>query len=153
MGALLAIVAWAEGGSLPLWVLLAGSFLLGILDAGRISAATTYAFDLVGPLLATSGIAIANLLAQSMGILGNLAGGVLLGGLGLVAALVVMSLSQLLGASVLGLSRGTAGVPTTGPASAPAGLRTSLTLLRRDRLLALHVPDRGRWSRCSASRR
>ena len=66
IGAMLAVVAWLSGGSLPLWVLLAGSFLMGILDAGRLSAATTYAFDLVGPLLATSGIAIANLLGQTM---------------------------------------------------------------------------------------
>jgi len=137
IGASLAIVAWAGGGSLPLWVLLGGSFLMGILDAGRIAAGTTYAFDLVGPLLATSGIAIVNLLAQSMGILGNLVGGVLLGGYGLVVALGVMSLTSLCSALVLGLSRGHTRRTVERPRPAPAGLRTALTLLRRDRLLML----------------
>jgi MFS family permease len=137
VGALLAGLAWIEGGSLPLWVLLGGSFLMGTLDAGRIAAATTYAFDLVGPLLATSGIAIANLLAQTMGIFGNLIGGALLGGFGLVVALGVMTLGQLFSAAVLGLSRGHTHRTGERPRVAPAGLRTSLTLLRRDRLLAL----------------
>ena len=137
VGALLAVTAWVGGGTLPLWVLLGGSFLMGILDAGRISAATTYAFDLVGPLLATSGIAVANLLAQAMGILGNLVGGVLLGGFGMVVALSVMTVSSLFSAVVLGLSRGHTRRTVERPRVAPAGLRTSLTLLRRNRLLML----------------
>ena len=118
-------------------MLLGGSFLMGILDAGRIAAATTYAFDLVGPLLATSGIAIVNLLAQATGILGNLIGGALLGGFGVVVALSAMILSLLLSAGVLGLSPGHARRTVARPQVAPARLRTSLTLLRRDRVLAL----------------
>ncbi len=137
VGALLTLVAWAQGGNLPLWMLLGGSFLLGVLDAGRISAATTYAFDLGGPQLATSSIAIANLLAQLMGICGSIVGGVLLSRYGLVVALGVLSLSQLLSATVLGLSRGHRRRRDLRPRAAPAGLRTALTLLRRDRLLTL----------------
>ncbi len=136
VASLMALVAWSEG-NLPLWVLLGGSFLLGILDAGRIAAATTYAFDLVGPLLATSGIAMANLLGQAMSIVGSLAGGYVLGRYGLVVALCLLSLSMVSSAVLLGLSRGHRRRTTAGPRPAAAGLRVSLTLLRRHRLLAL----------------
>jgi MFS family permease len=137
VGAVLAVVAAAEGGTLPFWALLGGSFLLGVLDAGRIATSTTYAFDLVGPALATSGIAVVNVLGQMAGIAGSIVGGQLLGTAGLPAALGVMSLGMLVSAAVLALSRGHRRRIDTRPKVAPAGLRVSMTLLRRNRLLAL----------------
>ncbi len=137
VGGVLALIAWADGGTLSLPMLLGGSFVLGILDAGRIATATTYAFDLVGPALATGAIAIGNLLAQVMAITGSLVGGAILGAYGVAAALGVMAVSLLVGALILGLSRSHRARDDIAPRPAPAGLRTSLTLLRRDRLLAL----------------
>ena len=60
-----------------------------------------------------------------------------MGSFGVVVALAVMTLSQIFSAAVLGLSRGHTRRATGAPRVAPAGLRTSLTLLRRDRLLVL----------------
>ncbi len=137
VGGVLALIAWVDGGSLSLPVLLGGSFVLGILDAGRLASATTYAFDLVGPALATGAIAIGNLLAQVTAIAGSIVGGAILSASGIPAALAVMAASLLGGALVLGLSRAHRARTDNTPRPAPAGLRTSLTLLRRDRLLAL----------------
>lgn len=137
VGVLLAAIALGNGGTLSLPALLVGSLILGILDAGRVATATTYAFDLVGPTLATGAIAVGNLLAQVAGIAGSVAGGFLLDGVGVPGALMVMSLSLLLGAIVLGASRAHRARTAAQPRPAPAGLRRSLTLVRRNRLLAL----------------
>jgi len=132
----LAALAVAGGGAIGLPVLLLGSFALGSLDTLRIAAGTTYTVDLVGPALATSGLAIANLVAQAAGIAGSAAGGLLLEEAGLAAAFVAVGIALLAVAGLLAFA------PRPGPRPArPAGTETSLrhafTLLRRDRLIAL----------------
>lgn len=159
----LGVLAAATGDTLPLWALIAGSLALGGLDALRIAAAQAYAYDLVGPALATTGLAVANLCALSGSVLGSVAGGLVLEAAGLAAAFLVLALVQVSVALALRWSRGhtprprrVATAPSLPPALDPAttldphpgttssetatagsGLRASFTLLRRDPLLRL----------------
>lgn len=133
---MLAVGAAASGGTLGFEALLAGAFLLGVLDTARIAGGTAYTFDLVGPALATSGIAVTHLAAQLAGIGGNAAGGMLLGRFGLVAALAAMAVGLLSSAAVLVVGPSPPRRARAEPA-AHGSLREAFTLLRRDRLLAL----------------
>src|SRR5205085_898201 len=79
----LGVIAAANGGDLTFPMLAAGAFLLGVLDTARIAGGTAYTVDLVGPAIATAGIAVTNLVAQFGGIGGNVVWGVLLQRFGL----------------------------------------------------------------------
>ncbi len=133
----LALVAWQNGDQLPFWALIGGSFVLGIMDAGRVAANAAYAFDLVGPVLATAGIAIANIVGQLAAITGGVVGGFLLDGPGLSATILVQALASLGAAVALALTHGHRRAIDRGSRGQPPSLRSSLTLLRRDRVLAL----------------
>ncbi|MBX3031782.1 MAG: MFS transporter [Chloroflexi bacterium] len=137
VGAVLGLIAWQDGDQLPFWALIGGSFVLGIFDAARLAANAAYAFDLVGPSLATAGIAIANLAGQLANAIGGIVGGLLLDGPGVGATLMVQALASLGAAILLSLTHGHPRTGDRGPRETPAGLRVSLTLLRRDRVLAL----------------
>ena len=133
----LAITAVVNDGSVPFWMLLVASFLLGIFDAARIASATAYAFDLVGPALATSGIAIANLVAQVFGIAGSFTSGYLLEQYGLALALTSMAAGLFASAGLL-LFGPSPPRRDGGRRTAPTmSLRSSLTLLRRNHVLAI----------------
>jgi len=125
----LGMLAVANGGDLGFPVLAAGSFLL------RIAACTAYTVDLVGPALATSGIAVTNLVAQAGGIGGNIAGGVLLRDLGLAVSFAATAVGLVCVAVVLAFAPSPDRVRTGDPADRPS-LRQAFLLLRRDRLLA-----------------
>lgn len=133
----LAALSAASGNTLPLWALVAGSMALGALDATRVAAAQAYAFDLVGPALATTGLALANLAALSGAVLGSIVGGWVLDHGGLAPAFLVLAVVQV-GAAVplvrAGISQSRAPRP---PRAGGSGLRQSLTLLQRDRLVRL----------------
>ena len=133
----LAAVAAASGGTLSLTAVFIGSLLLGSLDAVRIAASHSFAYDLVGPALATTGLAVANLAVLTGAVVGSAAGGFVLEGLGIAAALVVMALIYLAAATGLIGARGRPAQAPRPPTAKSSGLRESLTLLRRDRLLRL----------------
>ena len=137
VAAVLAVLAHGLGDTLPFWALLGGSLALGSLDATRLAASNAYTYDLVGPALATTGIALANLVAISASIAGNLVGGYLLDVQGPTATFTVMGLAMVGAAVALVLVHGRRAPAPRPPRAAPAGLRVSLTLLRRDRLMAL----------------
>ena len=59
IGLALLLSGAASFGALPLWAILLAALAFGTFDAGKIASAQAYTYDLVGPLLATSGIAIA----------------------------------------------------------------------------------------------
>jgi len=136
----LAGIALTSGEAPGLPILLAGSFILGLLDTQRIAAGTAYTVDLAGPALATSGLAIVNLVAQLAGIGGSAAGGVILRDLGLAASFLVTAGALLLVAAILafaprpGAEHGRSGGVGRGT---PVSLRSAFTLIRRDRLIAL----------------
>jgi len=115
----------------------AGSVLLGALDAARLAAAYAYAFDLVGPALATTGLALANLFGLSGALVGSVVAGFVLSELGLVAAFVVMALVQGGIATLLVKARGHEVRAPRPLAAKGSGLRESFTLLRHHRLLRL----------------
>ncbi len=134
---LLGLLALAEGGTLPLWALITGSMLLGALDSARIAASHAFAFDLVGPALATTGLAVANLFALSGSVVGSVLGGYVLDHLGLAAACGAMALVQVGAAGALMGARGRGSRPSRPPTAKGPGLRDAFLLLRRDRLLRL----------------
>lgn len=133
----LALLTAAEGGTLPLWALVVGSMLLGALDSGRMAASHAYAYDLVGPVLATTGLALSNLFALSGALVGSVVAGFVLNELGLAPAFVVMAAMQVGIAALLVKARGE-GIPVPRPlATQGSGLKESFTLLRHHRLLRL----------------
>ena len=118
-------------------MLAAGSFMLGVLDTVRIAAGTAYTVDLVGPGLATAGIAVTNLVAQAGGIGGNIAGGVLLERYGLPVSFAATAVGLLLVAGLL-VAGGRSPAHERGTEDAPhSSLRKAFTLMRRDRAIAL----------------
>ncbi len=133
----LALLTAAEGGTLPLWALVAGSLLLGALDAARMAASHAYAFDLVGPALATTGLALSNLFALSGALVGSVVAGFVLSELGLAPAFVAMAIIQLGTAALLVKARGHEVRAPRPLAAKGSGLRESFTLLRHHRLLRL----------------
>ncbi|MET0772190.1 MAG: MFS transporter [Candidatus Limnocylindrales bacterium] len=133
----LALVAAASGDSLSLLVIIIGAILLGSLDATRIAASHAFAFDLVGPALATTGFGVANLAVLSGAVVGSAASGVVLDQVGLAAAFVLMAIVYLgAAAALVGARVRTARAPRAS-AEHGSGLQGSLTLLRRDRVLRM----------------
>lgn len=133
----LAVLAAASDDTLPLWALVVGSVALGALDATRVAAAAAYAFDLVGPSLATTGLALGNLAALGAAVLGSIAGGYALDHMGLVAAFLVLALIQVGAAAALVPGAPPRSRSSASPKAAGGGLRESLTLLQRDRMVRL----------------
>ena len=86
---------------MPLWAILLSALLFGTLDSGQIVSAQAYTYDLVGPLLATSGIAIAAIGWQLMSALGNLVAGPIMDVYGPTAAFLVMAVALGLSAVLL----------------------------------------------------
>ncbi len=133
----LALLAAASGDSLSMMVIIVGAILLGVLDATRIAASHAFAFDLVGPALATTGFAVANLAVLSGAVVGSAASGIVLDESGLAAAFVLMAVVYLGAvAALVGTRVREARVPRVS-AEHGSGLRESLTLLRRDRVLRM----------------
>jgi MFS family permease len=134
----LAAISAAQGGGLTFLFLAAGSFLLGTLDTVRIAAGTAYTVDLVGPAIATAGIAVTNLVAQAAGIGGSAIGGVLLERFGLPVSFLAMGAGLALVALLLA-ARGRSPVHGADPAAPRehASLTKAFTLVRRDPAIAL----------------
>jgi MFS family permease len=137
----LALAAVASVGTLPLWALLASALAFGTLDATKIASAQAYTYDLVGPLLATSGIAIAAIGTQLMSALGNVTAGPVMDLYGpsvaflvVAAALGLSTVLLLVGAPSAEARRRLA---ASDPASPPLTVRGSLALVRGNHLLAL----------------
>lgn len=133
----LAMLAMASDDTLPLWALVAGSMLMGALDATRIAASHAYAVDLVGPALATTGLAVANLCALTGSVVGSVLGGYVLDHEGLSAAFLGLAVIQVAVALVLVGARARESRAPRPPTATGAGLRESLTLLRHDRVVRL----------------
>ena len=91
----LAVLAAASGDALSMPAILVGAILLGSLDATRIAASHAFAFDLVGPALATTGFAVANLAVLGGAVVGSAASGYVLDQQGLAAAFWLMALVYL----------------------------------------------------------
>jgi len=137
----LVVAGTASATTLPVWAIMLIALSLGILDAGKIASSQAYAFDLVGPLLATSGIAIAAIGSQLMGALGNLVAGPVMDthGLGLAflvvaAATGVSTILLLVGAPSAEARRHLA---TRGADVVPRTVAASLSLVRRNHVLGL----------------
>jgi MFS family permease len=133
----LALLAAASGNTLPLWALVVGSMVLGSFDALRIAAAQAYAFDLVGPMLATTGLALANLCALSGAVVGSIAGGYVLDHGGVAPAFLVLAVVQVSVAGALAWAGAPERRAPRPPSAKGSGLRESLTLLQRHRVVRL----------------
>ncbi len=133
----LALLAAASGDSLSLSLIVIGSIILGALDATRIAASHAFAFDLVGQALATTGFAVANLAVLSGAVVGSAASGYALDHVGLAAAFVLMALVYLGAAAALVGTRARTPRAVRPRTERGSGLRESLTLLRRDRVLRM----------------
>lgn len=140
-GLALLLAGAASVATLPLWGLAFASLGFGTLDAARIASAQSYAYDLVGSLLATSGIAIAAIGAQLLSALGSATAGPLMDAYGpgavfvvVAAALSVSTVLLLVGAPSAEARRYLAAPE---PRGVPLSVRGSLTLVRRNHLLAL----------------
>lgn len=134
----LAAISVANGGELSFLWLAAGSFLLGTLDTVRIAAGTAYTVDLVGPAIATAGIAVTNLVAQAGGIGGSAIGGVLLERFGLPVSFLAMAAGLSLVALLLAArGRSPRHESDTGAPREHASLTKAFTLVRRDPAIAL----------------
>lgn len=141
IGLALGVAGVGATTTLPQWSILAIALAFGILDASKISAAQAYAYDLVGALLATSGIAIAAIGWQLMSAFGNLIAGPIMDTYGVpIAFLVVASglfvstVLLLVGAPTAEVRRRLAARDADDP---PRTWRASLVLVRRNHVLAL----------------
>lgn len=139
LAALLAGVAAAA--PLPLWGLFLAALLFGTLDAARIASAQSYTYDLVGPLLATSGIAIAAIGVQLMSAMGNLTAGPVMDAYGPSVAFLVMATALAVSTVLLLVGAPSAEVrrrlAAPDPDRLPLSVGSSLVLVRRNHLLAL----------------
>jgi MFS family permease len=141
IGVALVAAGAAAFGTLPLFAILLIALTLGTLDAAKIASAQAYTYDLVGPLLATSGIAIAAIGTQLMSALGNLTAGPVMDQYGASVAFLIVAVA--LGGSTLLLLVGAPSAevrrllatPDTG--KPPLSVRGSLLLVRRNHVLAL----------------
>jgi len=126
---------------LPVWGLALVALAFGTLDAAKIASAQSYTYDLVGPLLATSGIAVAAIGAQLLSAVGSAAAGPVMDVYGPSVAFLLAAAA--LGIGALLLAFGAPSTASTGGPDAPARERVPLTvgaslgLVRRNHLLAL----------------
>ena len=131
----------AAAGALPQWTILFVALLFGIIDSFQIVSAQAYTYDLVGPLLATSGIAIAAIGVQLGIALGNLAAGPVVDDYGPAVAFLVVAAASGLSAVLLLVGAPSAKVRQALAASEqvhpPMTVRGSLVLVRRNHVLGL----------------
>ena len=131
----------AAAGALPQWSILFVALLFGIIDSFQIVSAQAYTYDLVGPLLATSGIAIAAIGVQLLIAVGNLVAGTVVDDYGAAVAFVIVAV--LSGVSAVLLLVGAPSSKVRHALSAPElghppmTVRGSLLLVRRNHVLAL----------------
>ncbi len=141
IGLALAIAGVGAATSLPQWAILLAALAFGILDASKISAGQAYSYDLVGALLATSGIAIAAIGWQLMSALGNLVAGPIMDSYGVSVAFVVVAAGLVVSTVLLLIGAPTAEVrrrlAARNPDDPPRTWRASLVLVRRNHVLAL----------------
>jgi MFS family permease len=133
--------AAAAAGALPLWAILVITLAFGTLDTGKIASTQAYTYDLVGPLLATSGIAIAAIGTQLMSAAGYLTAGSVMDEYGAAVAFLVAAVAVGLATPLLFVGSPSAEVRrrlAAGDPSTPGmTVRGSLGLVRRNHVLAL----------------
>jgi len=141
IGVALVVAAVATLTALPLWAILVIALTLGTLDAAKIASSQAYAYDLVGPLLATSGIAIAAIGWQLMSALGSLMAGPVIDAYGLSLAFVVTALALTVSTVLLLVGAPTAEarrrLAAPQPGHVPRSVSASLDLVRANHVLAL----------------
>jgi MFS family permease len=135
--AALLVAAIAAAGRLGLAEIVALSVGLGVLDTLRGTAGQSYAYDLSGAAGATNAIALANLGGQLAGTFGGATGGVVLQNFGVAATFAMTALPGLVAAILLSLSRGRRTPPERAPTRLVPSLGRSMTLIARNRLVAL----------------
>lgn len=134
--AMLLVAGLATFGSLGLVEIVLASLFLGIFDTIRGAANQSYAFDLAGPEGATNAIALGNLGGQLFMSVGSILGGVALELYGAGPTFALAAIPALLAAGLLFLSGRRGGRERAAPRLVPS-FRTSLTLILRNRLVAL----------------
>ena len=141
IGLALTVAGVGTATTLPQWAILGVGLAFGILDASKITAAQAYAYDLVGALLATSGIAIAAIGTQLMSAFGNLVGGPVMDTYGVPIAFLVVAGGLAVSTVLLLVGAPTADVRRRLAARDPGDpgrtWRASLLLVRRNHVLAL----------------
>ncbi len=143
LGVALALTVAGVGAvtTLPQWAILLLALAFGTLEASKITAAQAYAYDLVGALLATSGIAIAAIGWQLMSAFGNLIAGPIMDTYGVPIAFLVVAAGLLVSTALLLVGAPTAEVRrrlAARDADDPRRTwRASLVLVRRNHVLAL----------------
>jgi MFS family permease len=141
IGVSLVTASAAAAGALPQWAILFVALLFGIIDSFQIVSAQAYTYDLVGSLLATSGIAIAAIGVQLMIAFGNLVAGTVVDDYGAAVAFVIVAIASGLSAALLLVgapsSRARRGLAAPDLGHPPLTVRGSLLLVRRNHVLAL----------------
>lgn len=135
-GALL-VAAIAAAGRLGLAEIVALSIGLGVLDTLRGTVAQSYAYDLSGAAGATNAIALANLGGQLAGTFGGAVGGLVLQNAGVATTFAMTALPGLVAGVLLAVSRGAPTTRERAPARLVPSLGRSMTLIARNRLVAL----------------
>jgi Major Facilitator Superfamily. len=131
----------AAMGALPLSAILVMALAFGVLDSARIASTQAYTYDLVGALMATSGIAVAAIGWQLMSALGSLVAGPLMDSHGSSVAFLVVAAA--LGVSIVLLLVGAPSaavrrrLAAPDPQTVPRTVRASLLLVRRNHVLAM----------------
>jgi len=141
VGLALTVAGVATVATLPQWAILGIALGFGILEASKISAAQAYSYDLVGAMLATSGIAIAAIGWQLMSALGNLIAGPIMDTYGVSIAFVVVAAGLTVSTILLLVGAPSAEVrrrlAARDPDDPQRTWRASLLLVRRNHVLAL----------------
>jgi MFS family permease len=132
----LGAAALAASGRLDLAALLILSVVLGLFDTIRGTASQSYAFDLAGFDGATNAIALGNLGAFLLGFVGSIVAGITIERSGAATAFVLAAAMSAVAGSILALAGRHARRSTDRSSRAP-GLRRSVTLIVRNRLVAL----------------
>jgi predicted MFS family arabinose efflux permease len=131
----LLLAASPASGPAAVATLVIASFALGSVDTARGTASQAYTVDLSGPRGATQALAWMNFGTALVASLGALVGGTVLEAIGAGPAFLVAAVGAAVGGAVLLL----AGAPTTTPVRrrevSPPSLRSSLTLLARERIV------------------
>ena len=126
----------AANGQLGLVALLGLSFVLGLFDTIRGTASLSYAFDLAGRDGSTNAIALGNLGAFLMGFVGSISSGIAIERYGAASAFLLAAVMSAVAGAILALA-GRRARRERGVSSPPTSLRRSMTLIARNRLVAL----------------
>lgn len=126
----------AANGQLGLVALLGLSLVLGLFDTIRGTASLSYAFDLAGRDGSTNAIALGNLGAFLMGFVGSISSGIAIERYGAASAFLLAAVMSTLAGAILALA-GRRARRERDASSPPTSLRRSMTLIARNRLVAL----------------